>query len=149
MAFWRASAEAVNGDALRELAAQYLALAEKQGTAVPLMIGHRVMAVSLLFTGDLAKSPIHFDQAIALYDPVEHRPLAAGLGHDPRAAALVFRSLALWMLGYPAKAVADSDRALSDARETGQVAALMYVLGFISPLNPLIGNYAAAAAQGH
>ena len=54
----------------------------------------------------------------------------------------------MWMLGYPAKAVADLDRAPSDARETGQVAALMYVLGFISPLNPLIGNYAAAAAQG-
>jgi predicted ATPase len=52
------------------------------------------------------------------------------------------------MLGYPASAVADSDRALSDARETGQVAALMYVLGFISPLNPLTGNYGAAAAQG-
>ncbi len=145
--FWRASAEAVDGDALRELAAQYVALAEKEGTAVPLMIGHRLLAVSFLFTGDVAESPIHFDQAIALYDTDKHRSLAARFGYDPRAAALVFRSLALWILGYPASAVADSDRALSDAREAGQVAALMYVLGFISPLNPLTGNYAAAAAQ--
>ena len=145
---WTANYTASNGDAVRELGAQFLALAEKEGTAVPLVIGHRVMAVSLLFTGDIAESPIHFDRAIALYDPVEHRPLAARFGHDLRAAALVWRSLALWMLGYPESAVADSDQALSDARETGQVAPLMYVLGFMSPLPLLTGNYEAAAAQG-
>ena len=39
---------AFNGDVLRELAAQFLALAEKQGATVPLMIGHRLMAMSLL-----------------------------------------------------------------------------------------------------
>ena len=70
------------------------------------------------------------------------RALATTLGRQP-----VFRSLALWMLGYPEAALADLDQAL-DARETGQVAPLMYVLGFMSPLHPLIGNYAAAAAQG-
>jgi class 3 adenylate cyclase/predicted ATPase len=146
--FWTANCTAFNGDAIRELGAQYLALAEKEGTAVPLMIGHRMMGVSLLLTGDVAESPIHFDRALALYDPAVHRPLAARFGHDLRAATLAWRSLALWMLGYPASAVADSDRALSDARETGQVATLMYVLGFISPLPLLTGNYAAAAAQG-
>ena len=104
---WTANYTASNGDAVRELGAQFLALAEKEGTAVPLVIGHRVMAVSLLFTGDIAESPIHFDRAIALYDPVEHRPLAARFGHDLRAAALVWRSLALWMLGYPESAVAE------------------------------------------
>ena len=37
--FWTANYVAFNGDAVRELAAQFLALAEKQGTTVPLMIG--------------------------------------------------------------------------------------------------------------
>ena len=41
--FWTANYVAFNGDVVRELAAQFLALAEKQGAAVPLMIGHRVM----------------------------------------------------------------------------------------------------------
>jgi hypothetical protein len=36
-----------NGDVIRELAAQFLALAEKQGATVPLMIGHRLMGNSL------------------------------------------------------------------------------------------------------
>ena len=41
--FWVANYVAFNGDVMRELAAQFLALAEKQGATVPLMIGHRLM----------------------------------------------------------------------------------------------------------
>ena len=40
--FWVASFVAFNGDEMRELAAQFFALAEKQGSTVPLMIGHRI-----------------------------------------------------------------------------------------------------------
>ena len=39
------------GNVLRELAAQFLTLAEKQGATVPRMVGHRLMGTSLLFTG--------------------------------------------------------------------------------------------------
>ena len=46
--FWVANFVAFNGDVVRELAAQFLALAEKQGATVPLMIGHRLMGISLL-----------------------------------------------------------------------------------------------------
>ena len=54
---WIASYIAFNGDALRELAAQFLTLAEEQGTIVPLMVGHRLMGMSLLHTGDIAAGP--------------------------------------------------------------------------------------------
>ena len=37
-------------------------------------------------------------------------------------ALLSYRSLALWMLGYPEAALADADRALSDARDIGHAA---------------------------
>ena len=69
---------------MRELAAQFLTLAEKQGAPVPLMVGHRIMGVSLMFTGNLVESRNHFDravdistQAVALYDPVQHRAFAS------------------------------------------------------------------------
>ena len=42
---------AVKGEVQRELGAQFLALAEKQGATVPLMIGHRIMGTSLMLTG--------------------------------------------------------------------------------------------------
>ena len=48
-----------NGKALRALAEQFLALAEAQSSTMPLMIGHRVMGHSGLFTGDLAESRAH------------------------------------------------------------------------------------------
>ena len=41
---------------------------------------------------------------------------------------LSYRSLALWLLGYPEAALADADHALKDAREIGHAATLMYAL---------------------
>ena len=145
--FWVANLVAFNGDAMRELAVQFLALAEKQGATAPLMIGHRLIGLSLLHTGDIAEGRAHLDQAIALYDPAEHRPLATRFGQDVRVAALSFRSLALWILGYPEAALADSEHALKDAREIGQAATLMYALAFASFTQTFCGNYAIANAQ--
>src|SRR5450631_3357204 len=58
-AFWTANFVAFNGDVCRNLAAQFLALAEKQRATVPLMIGHRLMGTSLLTTGDIAEGRAH------------------------------------------------------------------------------------------
>jgi class 3 adenylate cyclase/tetratricopeptide (TPR) repeat protein len=123
---WVANSVAFDGDKLRELAAQFLTLAEKQRATVPLMIGHRVTGFSLLTTGDVAESRTHLDRAVALYDPAEHRPLATRFGVDTGMLVLCYRSWALWMLGYPESALADIDHALKNAREIGQAATLMF-----------------------
>ena len=60
--FWIANVAAFNGDVVRELAAQFLALAEKQGTTATLLIAHRIAGQSLLFTGDIAKARAHLRQ---------------------------------------------------------------------------------------
>jgi hypothetical protein len=82
--FWVANYVAFNGDVVRELAAQFLTFAEKQRATVPLMIGHRLMGISLLFTGEFAQARMHLDQALALYEPASHRPLATRFGQDGR-----------------------------------------------------------------
>jgi predicted ATPase len=143
-AVWSASYVSFNGDAMRQLSAQFLALAEKQGTTVPLMIGHRIVGISLTCTGDLAEGRTHLDRAIALYDPTEHRPLATRFGVDARMAVLSYRSRALWLLGYPDAALTDSDQALSDARAVGQAATLMYALGHAPLTFFQCANYATA-----
>ena len=89
--FWVANLVAFNGDVVCELAAQFLALAEKQGATIPLMVGHRLMALSLLSTGDIAQGRAHYNQAIALYDPAEHRQLATRFGEDHRVAIFSHR----------------------------------------------------------
>jgi predicted ATPase len=125
---WIASYVAFNGDAMRKLAAQFLARAAKQGTTAPLLIAHRIMGISLAGTGEIAEGRAHFDQAIALYDPAEHRSLATRFSVDSGVSVLSYRSWAIWFLGYPEAALADSDQAIRDAREIGQAATLMYAL---------------------
>jgi predicted ATPase/tRNA A37 threonylcarbamoyladenosine biosynthesis protein TsaE len=144
---WVANYVAFNGDVVRERAAQFLALAEKQMAIVPLMIGHRLMGNSLLYMGDIVEGRAHYDQAMALYDPAEHRALATRFGQDAGMTMLVIRSWALWLLGYPEAASADTDRALEDAREIGQAATLMHALANASATRIHCGNYAAANAE--
>ncbi len=143
---WGSSFVSFDGDRIRELAAQFFTLAEKQGTTAPLIIGHRLMGLSLQHTGGVAEGRAHFDRGIALYDPAEHRPLAARFGQDPRASLLSFRALALWVLGYPEAAFADIRDALKDAREIGEAATLMYALAVISRTLVAAGNYVEASA---
>jgi len=119
---------AFNGSVMRELAAQFLALAEKQKATAPLMIGHRLMGMSLMYTGNVVEGRTHFNRALALYDPTEHRLLATRFGQDVGVATLSQRSLALWLLGYPVAALADAEQAISNAREIGETATLMYAL---------------------
>jgi hypothetical protein len=145
--FWVAKFVAFDGDALRELAGQFLALAEKQGGTVPLMLGHRVMATSLVYTGDIAQGRAHYDQAITLYDPVAHLTLASRFGQDIRVVILCQRSLALWLLGYPEAALADAELAVTHGREIGQAATLMYALYFGRCTHFHCGIYAAVNAQ--
>ena len=145
--FWYANLVALNGDVACDLAAQFLALAEKQRATIPLMVGHRLVGSSSHHTGDMLGGRAHYDQALALYDPAKHRLLAARFGKDIRVMVLSLRSAVLWLLGYPEAAWADADQALRDAREIGHAPSLMYALAMTLFTQILLGNYAAANAQ--
>ena len=142
---WSGNYVKFNGEAIKSLASQVMELAERQGTTTPLMVGHRLVGMSVLHTGDIDGSRQHFDRAIALYDPAEHRALAARFGQDIRVAALGFRAIALWLLGYPALALADIESALKDGREIDHGPSLMYALSKAAKLNMYCGYYAAAS----
>jgi class 3 adenylate cyclase/predicted ATPase len=147
--FCAAKIMAFDGDVSRDLAGQFLALAKKQRGTFPLVLGHNFLGASLALRGDIAEGRAHLDQGIALYDPGEHRPLAARFGReDPRVASLFFRSKALWVLGYPEAALLDIDQALKDAREIGSAASLLWAIAasfFI--VDGYCGNYATANAR--
>ena len=144
---WVASYIAFNGDTLRDLARQFLALAEKQSSTSPLMIGHRLMGTSLLSTGDAAKARSHLSQGLALYDPAEHRFLATRFAQDLRVSILSYRSFASWSLGYPDSAANDADQVLKEGREIGHAATLIYALWHVSVTEMFCGNYAKASVH--
>jgi class 3 adenylate cyclase/predicted ATPase len=123
---WSANYTMYNGAAIRELAGQFLELAAKDGTTIPLMVGHRLMGSSLSHDGKFGEARLHFDRAIGLYDPVAHRPIATRFGQDVRVVILVQRARALWCLGYPSAALTDAEHALKDARQVAHAATLAY-----------------------
>jgi predicted ATPase len=108
------------------------------------------MGVSLVHTGEIVNGAKHYDQALALFDYAEHRPLASRFGMDIGVVALDFRSWARWLLGYPGAALTDTNNALDDARASraiGQTATLMHALLNGSLTQILCGNYAIANAE--
>ena len=145
--FVTASYFAFNGDLMRELATQFLMHAEKQSAKFPLVMGYRLAGIALLCTGDIAQGRAYSERALALYDAPKHRPLAARFGQDARVAALSYRSLALWMLGYPDAALADTEDALKSGREIGHIPTLMYALLHASIAHFYCGNYTATCAD--
>jgi predicted ATPase len=144
---WVANYVAFNGDVMRELAAQFLALAEKQGAIIPLVVGHRIMDSSLMLTGDIAEGRQHYDQAITLYDPAAPHSLETRFGQDLGIANLTYRSTPLWLLGYPQAARTDNENSVAKARETGHATTLILALTYMSVIDVLARKDYADAAK--
>jgi class 3 adenylate cyclase/predicted ATPase len=145
--FWVANRVALKGDVARRLAAQFLARAQERKAAGALVIGHLVMGISLVITGDFVDGREHLDRAITLYDPDEHRALATQFAHDARVSAFSWRAIALWALGHPEAALADVEHALRDARDIGHAATTMYGLSHTTLTLIACGRAAAADAS--
>jgi tetratricopeptide (TPR) repeat protein len=101
-------------------------------------------ANALALTGDLVGGKEHYDRALAIYDPAEHGQLTTRSGRDIGATLLSFRSSCVWQLGYTTASRRDAERAVKNARETGQAANLMYPLfhAFVDHIR--CGDYAVA-----
>jgi predicted ATPase len=71
----------------------------------------------LIWLGELTTARVHLAQAIALYDPRQHRSLAFASGTDPGVHCLSYAALTLWLLGYPDQARKRSHEGLALAQE--------------------------------
>jgi class 3 adenylate cyclase/predicted ATPase len=99
-------------------------------------------ALSLM--GDFVGGKEHYDRALMIYDPAEHRPLTTRSGRDVGVTLLSVRSHNLWVLGYPTASRNDGERAVNEAREIGHATTLMYALWWASWLHMLDRAYAEA-----
>ena len=145
--FWVVNIAAFNGDAARELAVQFMQLAEMQSGSGPLLLAHRMMGMTLMSVGGPVKGKEHLDRAILLYDAAEHRALATRFGTDAQVAILEWRSRTHWLLGFPLAARSDADRSFMRARELDQAATLMHALAHSTATLILLGAVAEADAR--
>jgi class 3 adenylate cyclase/predicted ATPase len=155
VSFWRTAGQrSLARSALLEGAEQLKRALDQIATlpATPDLHGEEIklqvaFANALVLAGGLVDGKEHYDRALAIYDPAEHRPLTTRSGRDVGVALLSSRSGCVWLLGYPAASRNDGERAVKNARETGQATTLLYALHQAGFNYTLCGNYAAANAH--
>jgi class 3 adenylate cyclase/predicted ATPase len=115
-------------DESRELARQFLKLAEAQQESLPKVLGHRVTAVSQHFLGELAVSKAEFEMAVSLYDDERHEESTYQFGQNPKSASMAFLAPTLQVLGYPDQARTMANVAAEHANDTKHANTMAYVL---------------------
>jgi len=85
----------------------------------------------------------HLEDDIACYTPDQHRALVFRMGQDPGVACRIYAAGTLWLLGYPAQALARVHEALALAHELSHP----YSLGGC-PRNNLSGLSAHSCRKG-
>ena len=143
---WSASITGFDGEAMCQQAADCLVLAERQPAVLPRIMGQRLRGVSLMWTGHVREGRAHLDRAIGLCNHADEA-LATHIGKDFWVSALVERSFALWLLGYPDASIAEAERGLEYARYFGRAAALIYAFNVTSIVAIFCGNRTTANAQ--
>jgi class 3 adenylate cyclase/tetratricopeptide (TPR) repeat protein len=144
---WLAALNAFDGDAVRKLATQFLSHAEKQGSTIPLVVGHRLMGISLAWTGDIAEGRAHYDQGVVLYESCHTSPAGDAIwarrrGVNPMPS--VDSAVVAWLSRRGARR---RKQALQESRDLGQATALLFALFFTSLTEIFCGNYATATKE--
>jgi len=111
-----------------EHASNLLSIAQSQPSSGPLLIGHRILAYSLILRGDYPAALAHFETAASLHRPDEHRDSAIHYGQDIGASAFVQLSWALWHRGYPDQSARAAEHALAYSRQLGHAHTLAHAL---------------------
>ena len=90
-----------------------LTAARQAGDTELLLQAHHATWTTHLYTGRLSLARDHMNQGIALYDLEAHGHHAfLFAGHDPGVCGFVQIAAALWLLGYPAQAIANCKHTL-------------------------------------
>ncbi len=120
----------------RDLATQLFSLGQRLRDAGLLLEAHHAMWANSFFLGELTLARAHSEHGIDLYDSPQHRVLALLYGgHDPGVCCRDFGALALWLLGYPDRALKRSQDALALAEELSHPLTLAEALGYAAWLH--------------
>jgi predicted ATPase/class 3 adenylate cyclase len=96
----------------RELGETLLCLAQHADDPALAVVAHFALGFTRFNLGALLAARQHLEAAIACYTPDQHRVMMRRMGHDAGAISSLYAALPLWLLGYPAQAVARLHEAL-------------------------------------
>jgi predicted ATPase len=101
----------------RELGEQLLHLASRWHDAALILGAHEILACTTFHLGAFRLVLEHTEQGSTLYDPQQHRTLAALYGKDLGVACRYWSAMALWFLGYPDQALQKIHEAITLAQD--------------------------------
>ena len=93
-----------------------LRLSRQRNDSAGLVLGHLSSGRTLMLAGKFARSRVHLEEALALYDPISHSSLVRQAGVLPQMASQGFLNIVLFCLGFPEQALARSSSAIAVAR---------------------------------
>jgi predicted ATPase len=112
------------------LGEQLLCLAQRSQDPALLLEAHLALGSGLFWCGDLLPARAHLEQVGAFYDPQQYRSHAIRYGLDPGVVSLSYAAQALWLSGYPDRALQQNAEALSLAHTLPHPHTLAHALGF-------------------
>jgi predicted ATPase/class 3 adenylate cyclase len=140
----------VRGDysAMQSLTAEAARAAERSGDIALELAAHRLAALTAMHAGAFVKAHCEFETILSRYEPDAHRPPPVHYVHDPKASALPYLAIVLWILGYPEQAQSLGRAAFDYAMELNQTNLIGHVrvYGGAGPAE-LMGDVAAVHAN--
>jgi len=121
----------------REIAEEFLRLAERLPYPGLAMRGHWAMEITFTHLGEFALAMEHFERALSLYDPERHLDDAFLYALNPGVAMPCFAAWTLWFLGQPDQALDRIREALTAARKLSEPFGLAHALLFAAILHQL------------
>jgi class 3 adenylate cyclase/predicted ATPase len=101
----------------RELGDTLLRLAQRAHDPALAVIAHNALGATWLLLGTLPAARQHLEAGIVHYTPAQRRALVFRMGNDPGVSCRAFTAWTLWLLGYPAQALARVHEARALAHE--------------------------------
>jgi class 3 adenylate cyclase/predicted ATPase len=129
-------------DLAQRLDEDLLRLSRRRNDTAGMVLGHDCSGRDLLLAGRFAPSRSHFEQVLALYDPISHGTLVNQTGSYPHVISQGYLAIALLCLGFPDRALAQSNAAVAEARKLGHPPTLTVSLSTDSRLLSLAGDFA-------
>jgi len=117
-----------------------LRLSGQRNDSAGLVLGHFSSGHNLMFVGEFAPARSHLEEALALYDPIPHRSLAHQVGIHLQVGSQAYLGIVLFWLGFPDRALAQSNAAIAQARRLAHPPSLAASLAIGVRLLSLVGD---------
>jgi predicted ATPase len=117
-----------------------LCRSRQRNDSAGLVLGHFSTGQNLILRGRFALSRSHFEQVLALYDPISHRPLVRQAGVQPLVISKAYLGIVLFCLGFPDQALAQGSAAVTEARRLAHPPSLAVTLAIVLRLLSLVGD---------